>query len=79
MEDFNKPPILSSNELYRFCEEFSLTIELEKPFEELDGFLIKIIEDGEVVKQEIVNEMTEYESVCGTILNKMSQNYPKNN
>jgi hypothetical protein len=76
--NFNKPPLLASNELYKFCEEFDLIIELEKPFQELDGLIIKVKDSSNnLIKQSTVENMSEFEKVSGTMLNKLSQNYPK--
>jgi hypothetical protein len=73
-----KPPLLSSTELYKFCDEFNLSLELEKPFEELDGFIIKVVDnEGFILNESLVEEISEYESVSGTILNKLSQKFPK--
>ena len=72
-----KGPLLSSDELFKFCDEFNLSVELEKPFDELDGFIIKITEDNIVIKEALVESMSDYQTVAGTILNKLSQNYPK--
>jgi len=77
-QSHTKPPLLSSNELYKFCEEFDLVLELEKPFQELDG-LVLIIKDkkGNLIKKSTVKNISEFEKVSGSVLNKLSQSYPK--
>ena len=72
-----KKKLLSSDELDKFCTEFNLKIELEKPFINLDGFIINIIENEKVIKSGTVEDIKDYEKVAGTILNKLSQSYPK--
>jgi hypothetical protein len=74
----SKEELLSSNELNKFCKEFGLRMELEKPFIELDGFIIKVIDsNGDVIKEANVENIKDYEKVSGIILNKLSQLYPR--
>jgi len=70
--------ISSMDELNKFCNEFDLRIEYEKPFESMDQHMLKVLdENGETIRQVVVEDTSNIEQYAGTLLNKVSAQYPK--
>ena len=79
------PELLATAELYKFAEEFDLSIELDKLTDDPVSPLIYRVADSEdVTIKQIVIEVSDIEyfenhleEYAGTLLNKVSQVYPK--
>lgn len=76
--------LLATDELYRFAREFGLSIELDKLAEDRAELVYRVADsDNKTVKQIVIEEHDiEYfeenlEEYAGTLLNKVSQIYPK--
>lgn len=73
-----KEELLATQELYKFCGEFNLKLELDKPFDNMQQMILKIVDEkGEIIKQTTVEEIEKIEESAGFLLNKISQIYPK--
>lgn len=73
-----KEEILATDELYKFCGEFDLKLELHKPFESMEQMLLRVVDQqGETVKQVTVEGIEKIQESAGSLLNKVSQIYPK--
>lgn len=77
-EPEHKEDLLATNELNKFCKEFNLKLELEKPFESMPEMILKIVDkQGETIKQTTIENIDKIEESAGFLLNKISQIYPK--
>jgi hypothetical protein len=62
------------NELWKFCEEYSLLIELDKPFPEFDNIILRVVDpDGEILKKIILDNITELQPQSGKVLNDLAK------
>jgi len=76
--------LLATDELYKFANEFGLSIELDK-LSETGGELVYRVADNnnQTIKQIVIKEsdiqyfQNNIEEYAGTLLNKVSQIYPK--
>jgi hypothetical protein len=77
-EPEHKEDLLATNELNKFCQEFNLKLELEKPFDSMPEMILKIVDTkGETIKQTTIENINKIEESAGFLLNKISQIYPK--
>lgn len=77
-EPEHKEDLLATNELNKFCKEFNLKLELEKPFASMPEMILKIVDkQGETIKQTTITNIDKIEESAGFLLNKISQIYPK--
>jgi hypothetical protein len=73
-----KEELLATDELNKFCGEFNLKLELHKPFETMEQMLLRVVDEkGETIKQVTVEGIETIQESAGTLLNKVSQIYPK--
>lgn len=87
IENLEVDELLATNELNRFCKEFNLLVEIDKISDNSGHLIYRVVdkEDGNLIKQIIIEEenITEFENNiqlhAGTLLNKVSQLYPKKN
>lgn len=73
-----KEELLATQELYKFCREFNLKLELDKPFDSMQQMILKVVDEkGETIRQTTVEKIEKIEESAGFLLNKISQIYPK--
>jgi hypothetical protein len=73
-----KNELLATEELYKFCKEFNLKLELDKPFNTMHQMILKVVDEkGEIIRQTTVEKIEKIEESAGFLLNKISQVYPK--
>ncbi len=74
----SKEELLATEELYKFCREFNLKLELDKPFDSMQQMILKVVDEkGETIRQTTVEKIEKIEESAGFLLNKISQIYPK--
>jgi hypothetical protein len=74
----NNKELLATDELYRFCNEFKLKLELEKPFDNMHQMILRVVDQkGDIIKQATIENIDKIEESAGFLLNKISQIYPK--
>lgn len=76
--------LLASDELDKFCKEFDLITEIDKLSSEYGHIVYRVADkDGNTIKSIVIKEenITEFEDNfeehTGTLLNKVTQLYPK--
>jgi hypothetical protein len=76
--------LLATNELNRFCKEFGLSVEIDKLSDSTGHLTYRVADEkGKTIKQIIIEEKNityfedNIEEYAGTLLNKVSQIYPK--
>lgn len=73
-----KEELLPTDELNKFCQEFNLKLELEKPFDSMEQMLLRVAnKDNETIKQITVDNIEKIQEAAGSLLNKVSQIYPE--
>lgn len=61
-------------ELCKFCDDYHLIVELDKPFNQMDNMILKIIDPDENELARVTLEDIEYiENESATLLNKLSK------
>lgn len=76
--------LLATDELYKFAKEFGLSVELDLLAQDRNELVYRVADsDNKTIKQIVIEEEDiEYfeknlEEYAGTLLNKVSQIYPK--
>lgn len=76
--------LLATDELYKFAKEFGLSVELDLLAQDRNELVYRVADsDNKTIKQIVIEEDDiEYfeknlEEYAGTLLNKVSQIYPK--
>lgn len=76
--------LLATDELYKFAKEFGLSVELDLLAQDRNELVYRVTDsDNKTIKQIVIEEDDiEYfeknlEEYAGTLLNKVSQIYPK--
>lgn len=76
--------LLATDELYKFAKEFGLSVELDLLAQDRNELVYRVADsDNKTIKQIVIEkEDIEYfeknlEEYAGTLLNKVSQIYPK--
>lgn len=73
-----KEELLATDELHKFCKEFNLKLELDKPFDNMQQMILRVVDNsGETIKQTTVDGIEKIQDSAGYLLNKVSQSYPK--
>lgn len=71
-----KENLTSLNELNHFCEQYDFFLELEKPFEEMDGMILKVVnKEDEVVGKATINDILKIDKDAAKMLNELAKVY----
>ena len=64
----------SFTELCHYAEEYHLVVELEKPFQEMEGMILKLIdEDGETKHRATLDNIGVLNEQSASLLNELSK------
>lgn len=62
------------NELMRYADEFSLHVEIEKPFKEFDQLFLKVVDsEGNEIKRVVLQDITNIDKESSKLLNELSK------
>ncbi len=75
MDTYKTDKLTSMEELWKFCSEYELWLELEKPFKEFDELILQVVDpiEKEVIQKQTVKNILKIEKDAARLLNSLSK------